>query len=768
MIVPTLTATEVSGDITEGTTLNDSGSISFADLDLTDTPTATEATKSVTALRADGTTALTLTAAQQAALEAGFSITPADDNTNDGTINWDYTVSEDTLNFLAAGEAVTATFTITVDDGNGGTSSQDVEITINGTNDVPTLTATEVSGDITEGTTLNDSGSIAFEDLDLTDTPTATEATKSVTLRADGTTALTLTAAQQAALEAGFSITPADDNTNDGTINWDYTVSENTLNFLAAGEAVTATFTITVDDGNGGTSSQDVEITINGTNDVPTLTATEVSGDITEGTTLNDSGSISFEDLDLTDTPTATEATKSVTALRADGTTALTLTAAQQAALEAGFSITPADDNTNDGTINWDYTVSEDTLNFLAAGEEVTATFTITVDDGNGGTSSQDIEITINGTNDVPTIENATNPAAINELAGDSSNQDIAPLTGTISVNDKDVGDSLTVSVTGDATAAYTPSGGAAGNLPSTVNIDALLKQGAVSFDQTGFTANGNTQTINWTYDPDSADLDWLAEGDSLTLTFIAQVDDGYGNTGEQNLVITINGTNDVPTIENATNPAAINELAGDSSNQDVAPLTGTISINDKDIGDSLTVSVTGDATAAYTPSGGAAGNLPSTVNIDALLKQGAISFDQTGFTANGTTQTINWTYDPDSADLDWLAEGDSLTVTFIAQVDDGYGNTGEQNLVITINGTNDVPQIQAEAEDINGAITEASGMISDSGTLRFTDIDQSDKSNAATIERNEASDNRLQSRWNNRFHSHDRSNQRHQRCIYH
>ena len=113
---------------------------------------------------------------------------------------------------------------------------------------------------------------------------------------------------------------------------------------------------------------------------MPTLTATEVSGDITEGTTLNDSGSISFEDLDLTDTPTATEATKSVTALLADGTTALTLTAAQQAALEAGFSITPADDNTNDGTINWDYTVSEDTLNFLAAGEAVTATFTITVD----------------------------------------------------------------------------------------------------------------------------------------------------------------------------------------------------------------------------------------------------------------------------------------------------------------------------------------------------------------------------------------------------
>ena len=43
-------------------------------------------------------------------------------------------------------------------------------------------------------------GSITFTDLDLTDLPTATEATASVT------TALTLTPAQQAAIENAFTI----------------------------------------------------------------------------------------------------------------------------------------------------------------------------------------------------------------------------------------------------------------------------------------------------------------------------------------------------------------------------------------------------------------------------------------------------------------------------------------------------------------------------------------------------------------------------------
>ncbi len=436
--VPVLTATDVAGAITEGSgVLSDTGSIAFADLDLTDRPTATVmATKSVAAVRADGSTTLTLTADQQAAIEAAFSITPATGNTNNGTIAWTYSIAEGALNFLAKDEQVTAVFTVTLTDSNGGTVTQPVTVTITGTNDAPTLTATDVAGAITEGSVLSDTGSIAFADLDLTDRPTATEATKSVVaVRADKSTALTLTNDQQAAIEAAFSIAPATGNTNNGTINWTYSIAEGALDFLAKDEQVTAVFTVTLIDSNGGTVTQDVTVTITGSNDAPTLTATDVAGAITEGSVLSDTGSIAFADLDLTDRPTATEATKSVVAVRADKSTALTLTNDQQAAIEAAFSIAPATGNTNNGTINWTYSIAEGALDFLAKDEQVTAVFTVTLTDSNGGTVTQDVTVTITGTNDAPTLTATDVAGAITEGSGVLSD------TGSIAFADLDLTD---------------------------------------------------------------------------------------------------------------------------------------------------------------------------------------------------------------------------------------------------------------------------------------------------------------------------------------
>ena len=267
----------------------------------------------------------------------------------------------------------------------------------------------------------------------------------------------------------------------------------------------------------------------------------------------------------------------------------------------------------------------------------------------------------------MPTIDSATNPAAIDEVSGDSSAQNIPATTGTITFTDQDLGDSLTLSVTGNASASYTPNGGSSGAVPtnSAVNISTLIASGAISFDKSGLTSDGGQQTIDWTYDPDAVfDLDWLQDGDTLTLTYTAQITDGAGNVGSQNLVININGTNDVPTIDSATNPAAITIVSGDSSAQNMPATTGTITFTDQDLGDSLTLSVTGNASASYTPNGGSSGAVPtnSAVNISTLIASGAISFDQSGLTSDGGQQTIDWTYDPDAADLDWLQDGDTLT----------------------------------------------------------------------------------------------------------
>ena len=130
---------------------------------------------------------------------------------------------------------------------------------------------------------------------------------------------------------------------------------------------------MTVTDDQLAIATQNVTITITGANDAPLIVAGDVTGNITEGTTLTDNGSMTFTDVDLTDRPVATEATATVTALQQDGVTPLVLSAAQQLAIENAFTITNVAGNTNDGTVTWDYTILETALDFLGEGEQVTA-----------------------------------------------------------------------------------------------------------------------------------------------------------------------------------------------------------------------------------------------------------------------------------------------------------------------------------------------------------------------------------------------------------
>ena len=198
-----------------------------------------------------------------------------------------------------------------------------------------------------------------------------------------------------------------------------------------------------------------------------------------------------------------------------------------------------------------------------------------------------------------------------------------------------------------------------------------MIASGAISFSDNGLTSTGGLQTIDWTYDPDAADLDWLARGTpSHSLT--PHKSTTVRERSARKTVITISGTNDVPTIDSATNPATIDEIAGDSSAQNIPATTGTITFTDQDLGDSLPFCHR-DANATYTPSG-AEGTVPNdpAVNVSALIASGAISFSDNGLTSTGGLQTIDWTYDPDAADLDWLAEGDTLTLTYTAQINDG------------------------------------------------------------------------------------------------
>ena len=66
--------------------------------------------------------------------------------------------------------------------------------------------------------------------------------------------------------------------------------------------------------------------------------------------------------------------------------------------------------------------------------------------------------------------------------------------------------------------------------------------------------------------------------------------------------------------------------------------------------------------------------HLPTNVNVDALTDVGAITFDSV--TSDGKADVLHWTYHPDSADLDFLEPGDTLTITYQAEVSDGHGTS--------------------------------------------------------------------------------------------
>jgi fibronectin-binding autotransporter adhesin len=111
-------------------------------------------------------------------------------------------------------------------------------------------------------------------------------------------------------------------------------------------------------------------------------------------------------------------------------------------------------------------------------------------------------------------------------------------------------------------------------------------------------------------------------------------------------------------------------------------PITGTLTVSDDDVGDTLTASVTGPAVIKYNGST----TLPSGVNVDALINPDAVTFDSV--TADGKADVLHWSYNPAHPDLDFLEPGDTLTITFHAQVGDGHATAGNQALTITLTGT--------------------------------------------------------------------------------
>ncbi|MCK1712828.1 MULTISPECIES: VCBS domain-containing protein [unclassified Bradyrhizobium] len=368
------------------------------------------------------------------------------------------------------------------------------------------------------------SGQIPFIDQNLGDRPTVSVS------RADAPNYVYKNAGQQdvtgslsalqkqdiAATQIQISVVADPANTNIGSAVWTYTIPDNVFDFLAAGETLTLTYIVRIDT-NFAVSPESkfipITITITGTNDKPVITTgvptiTFEGGTSRPGGPLTShvptSGTLTFKDVDLTDTHTVS--VKLTGATLPDGTVPPGPLAAFQNAMSVAIAAGADSKGSGIGTINWSLADLPVYLaDFIPKGEVLTLTYTVTVTDAQGATAQQTITVTITGTDAPAVVWIATDHAGAPSggFWKDAANWE----TGTVPTIDDDVivitdqlhGLTPSYPVTIDA-AAYAKSitmNDFGGPPPKVINQSSLTVAGALNMSADSIFTNAATGAMS-------------------------------------------------------------------------------------------------------------------------------------------------------------------------------------------------------------------------------------------------------------------------------
>ncbi|MFV8455990.1 VCBS domain-containing protein, partial [Vibrio owensii] len=262
----------------------------------------------------------------------------------------------------------------------------------------------------------------------------------------------------------------------DANGHWVFTAN-NAFNQLNVGDKVEETFTVTSVDGTPST----IKVTINGTNDAATVSSATVVVDETD-TAITTSGTLTSTDVDNQNNAFTPD---SITGTHGD----LTI----------------------DANGHWVFTANS-AFNQLNVGDKVDETFTVASVDGTQST----IKVTINGTNDRPTISGTSSGAVIEQGLNTAGTPDA---TGSLTATDLDKSDTVTWAI----------------NQPQG-------QWGTLSIDQNG----------HWHYQLDNSTggaADKLAAGEHQSESFWITATDSAGATVPHKVVIDVQGSNDKPIV---------------------------------------------------------------------------------------------------------------------------------------------------------------------------------------------------------------------------
>jgi VCBS repeat-containing protein len=641
---------------------------------------------------------------------------------------WTYTLNNDhaTIDALGASESTTDTITVTSGDG----TTENITITITGTNDAPVITSSATASAPENGTAAAIITATDAESDDITYSISGTDSALFSIVPSTGV--LTFNTAPDYEL-----IDPvADDNTysltvtaSDGTVSVDQALTVTVTNVeggpvfssaetVAVDENQTAVLTLTASDDENDT----IAFTISGGDDSDSFSLT--GGVLTFAASPNyevkSSYSVTVTASETTDTDGATIASpnttdQAITVSINDINDAAVITAADgtiaegTATVSATATHTDADTGNDDNTFLavtdvastygtysvtsagvWTYTLnsSNATIDALGASQSATDTITVTAEDG----TTEDVTITITGTNDAAVIAGTTTGAVTEDASTTTA-------TGTLTHTDVDANNDANV-----FTAVSTATDSA-----------------------NGYGTYTMTAAGDWTYtlDNTNATVSALAAAATTTDTFAVTAEDGTSQT----VTVTITGVNDAPTtvadsetIAEDASATVISVLANDSdpegttltlASKSAATNGGTVLDNgDGTVSYTPATNFNGSDTFTYTATDGTDTSTSTTVTVTVTAVNddptGAVSIAGTAKT--GSTLTASNTL----ADVDglgtisyqWAKDGTDVsgaTNSTLVLDDDDLGST----FTVTASYTDDDGTAESATSDASGTVVD-------------------------------------------------------------
>ncbi|MDJ0946478.1 MAG: Ig-like domain-containing protein [Kiloniellales bacterium] len=481
---------------------------------------------------------------------------------------------------------------------------------------------------------------------------------------------------------------------------------------LGAGQTFTETFTYTVSDGHGGSATATATITVNGVNDDPVAALDQA--------TVAEDATVSLDVLG--------------NASDVDSGDVVSLAGVDDSGTVGSVSIVG-------GQIVYDPNGQFETL---GVGQTASDSFSYTVADDNGGSTTVTVAVTITGVNDDPnavadTAMTDENSAVVIDVLANDSDVDANDSFGVTSASAANG----SVQVNGDGTLTYTPNAGFVGN--DTIDYTITDSNGGSSSATVSVTVNdvnempvsqddsfGATESNTLLGNVLANDTD--PDGDTLT---VVSVNNNSNNVGQQitlnsGALLTLAANGDLSFVTNgAYEYLSEGDTATETFTYEVsdgrggtATATGTITVageNDDPVAAADAVAVSEDGTIAISV-------LANDTDVDANDTLSVDSVDATGVQGNVSIVNGQVVYDP-NGQFESLGQGESVTETFSYTMSDNHGRSSTATVTVTVNGVNDAPNAAADSattdEDsaVNIAVLGNDSDAEDGNNLTVTEV---------------------------------------------